>query len=120
MCAAFLQRSPGSSLLFEPLNPLTINSRLPPLSLPQGAGWQYARDFGVAPDDWVAEPDMLKCDPGEPIVRRRVWMRMLCPQSEYVRADTLLVRSLNEYKFRHRGEVKVCQDPHVNFSMPVK
>ena len=71
-----------------------------------GSGWQYARDFAVGVDEWRAEKEMFDYVVGEPLVRRRIWMRLLVAQSDFFRANDFLNHSYNGYKHRNRGTIK--------------
>ena len=71
-----------------------------------GSGWQYARDFGMGVDDWVASKEQLAYKEGENLVRRRVWMRLLVAQSNFFRANDLLNHGLFSYRNRYRGRIK--------------
>jgi len=71
-----------------------------------GGGWQYARDFGVGNAEWFAEKEMLNYQPGEQLVRRRVWMRLLVAQSDFFRANDFLNHCFFGFKNRNRGTIK--------------
>jgi hypothetical protein len=84
-----------------------------------GSGWQYARDFGVSNDEWFAEKEQLKYIVGEPLVRRRVWMRLLVAQSNFFRANDLLNHAFNGHQNRHRGTIKTSYLDFYNSSWTV-